>query len=379
MERQPVLGAPKTTRSQPVTAADTPPKARRPFRRMVLAVVALLGIGVAVTLTVEGLTQSKVPPANGANALPIAQRAVAVGYVDVQGGVRSLSPTMPGRVKALPVPEGKEVPEGTVLLQLDDAQARNDLAQAKLALDVAQQKLIEARKLEDQRTRHIEIQKAAIAAAKAKERAAKAQSDKANKLFKDGLSGSEQDRNAAQAAVEGAAALVRVEQGKLEQIRSMNPSAAIRMAEDDVKSKQGLIEKAQLAVDECQIKAPCRGKILRQLVNVGELLGPTSPKAALQFCPSGDRIVRAEVEQDYAARVKMGQKATVEDESTGTGKWTGTVIGVSDWYTQRRDIRLEPMQFNDVRTLEVIIRLDGEGTSPLRINQRVRVKLDGAD
>ena len=128
-----------------------------------------------------------------------------------------------------------------------------------------------------------------------------------------------------------------------------------------MQSKQRLIEKAQLAVDECQIKAPCRGMILRQLVNVGELLGPTSPKPALQFCPSGDRIVRAEVEQDYAGTVKVGQKATVQDESTGAGKWTGVVIGVSDWYTQRRDIRLEPMQFNDVRTLEVIIRLDERG------------------
>jgi HlyD family secretion protein len=100
---------------------------------------------------------------------------------------------------------------------------------------------------------------------------------------------------------------------------------------------------------------------------------------ALHFCPSGDRIIRAEVEQEYAGRVKKGQKATVQDETTGAGKWTGVVIGVSRWYTQRRDIRLEPMQFNDVRTLEVIIRLDDEGSSPLRINQRVRVKLDGAE
>jgi multidrug resistance efflux pump len=378
MERQPVLGAPKTTRSQPV-AVPSPAKTGVPLRLVALGAVVLLGIGVVAILTIEGLTQSKVPPAGGEQTLRIDQRAVAVAYVDVQGGVRSLSPTMPGRVKALPVAEGKEVPEGTVLLQIDDSQARNDLEQAKIALSVSKEKLNEARKLEDQRNRQIEGQKAAIEAAEAKEKAAKAQSDKANQLFKDRISGTEQDKIAAQAAVDGAAALVKVERVKLEQIRSMNPSAAIRMAEDDVKSKQRQIEKAQLAVDECQIKAPCRGKILRQLVNVGELLGPTSPKPALQFCPSGDRIVRAEVEQDYAGRVKLGQKATVEDESVGGGKWTGTVIGVSDWYTQRRDVRLEPMQFNDVRTLEVIIRLDGEGTSPLRINQRVRVKLDGAE
>jgi multidrug resistance efflux pump len=379
MERQPVLGAPKATRGQPVAAADAPAKTRLPLGLKVLGVVVLLGVGVAGTLTVEGLTPNKGVPATGENALPVAQRAVAVAYVDVQGGVRSLSPTLPGRVRELPVVEGVEVPKGTVLLQLDDAQARNDLEQAKLALDVAQQKLVEARKLEGQRDRRIEMQKDAIVIAEEKEKAAKAQSDKVNELFKERLGGGTQDKLVAEAAVKGAAAAVRAERSKLEEYRSMNPAAAIRMAEDDVKSKQRQIEKAQLAVDECQIKAPCKGTILRQLVNVGELLGPTSPKPALQFCPSGDRIVRAEVEQDYARLVKVGQKAVVEDESDGSGRWAGHVIGVSQWYTQRRDIRLEPMQFNDVRTLEVIIKLDGEGTGPLRINQRVRVKLDGGE
>jgi hypothetical protein len=35
------------------------------------------------------------------------------------------------------------------------------------------------------------------------------------------------------------------------------------------------------------------------------------------------------------------------------------------------------MQYNDIRTLEVIIRLKHDPKNALRINQRVRVKLDG--
>ena len=378
MERQPVLGAPKTTRSLPVTATETPARTRLPLRLMALGVIVLLASGVIVAVTINPLANGKLPPESGENGLPISQRAVAVAYVDVQGGVRTLSPTMPGRVKALPVAEGKEVPEGTVLLQLDDSQARNDLEQAKIALRVSKERLSEARKLEDKRDRQIEGQEVAIKAALLDEQIAKAQSAKVNRLVDTGTKGFDEDKAIAQKASEKASAAVEAKRIELAQIRSMEPGAAIRMAEDDVKSKERLIEKAQLAIDECQIKAPCKGKVLRQLVNVGELLGPMSPKPALQFCPSGDRIVRAEVEQDYAARVKEGQKAAIEDESAAGGKWSGTVIGISDWYTQRRDVRLEPMQFNDVRTLEVIIKLEGEGTGPLRINQRVRVTLDGA-
>jgi len=379
MERQPAVGAPKASRVQPVVADDVPTGPRLPLRLMALGVVILIGSGVIVGLTINPLTQTKEPPPPGANALRIDQRAVAVAYYDVKGGVRNLSPTLPGRVRALPVPEGKEVPEGTVLLQLDDAAYRNDLEQAEEALEGSQEMLLEALKLDDKRTREIEGRRAALTAAQADQEQAELQSAKATRLFKEGLKGSEDDVKASKALVKKAAANVVVERTKLEQLRSMTPSSAIRRAEVEVENKHRLIDKARLAIAECQVKAPCRGMILRQLVNVGELLGPTSPRPALQFCPSADRIVRAEVEQDYAGRVKIGQKATVQDESTGSGKWTGVVVGISDWYTQRRDIRLEPMQFNDVRTLEVIIRLDDEGTNPLRINQRLRVKLDGAD
>ena len=379
MERQPVLGAPKASRSQPYAADDMPTGTRLPLRLMALGVVILIGSGIIVGVTISPLGQTKAPPQQGANAQRIDQRAVAVAYVDVPGGVRSLSPTMPGRVRALPVAEGKEVPEGTVLLQLDDDQARNDLAQAKLALADAKEKLVAAIKLEDRQKHEIEGQQAAIDVALAKEKVAKAQNKRVDELLKQGLKGGELDATSAEGMVEQAAALVRAERAKMAGIRDMNPKSAIIMAEVNVQSKQRLIEKAQLAVDECQVKAPCRGMVLRQLINVGELLGPTSRGPALQFCPAGDRIVRAEVEQDYARRVKVGQKATVQDESTGAGEWSGVVISVSDWYAPRRDIRLEPMQFNDSRTLEVIIRLDGEGGNPLRINQRVRVKLDGAE
>ena len=376
MERQPLLGDPKVSRFQPTPADDMPARPRLPLRLMALGVVILIGSGIVVGVTINPLSQTNEIP-KGANALRIDQRAVAVAYADVLGGVRSLSPTMPGRVRSLPVPEGTEVPEGTVLLQIDDDQARADLARAELDLEASQVLLTEALKLEGQKIRQIKGQEAAIDAAIAKEKIVQAQRKKAERVKT--LNGADEDLDAAQALVDQAAAGVVVERTKLEQIREMTPSSAIRRAKIDVENKKRMIDKAQLAVNECQIKAPCRGMILRQLINVGELLGPMSKGPALQFCPAGDRIVRAEVEQEYAGRVKVGQKAIIQDESTGEGKWSGVVIGVSPWYTQRRDIRLEPQQFNDSRTLEVIIRLDDEGTSPLRINQRVRVKLDGAE
>jgi hypothetical protein len=92
------------------------------------------------------------------------------------------------------------------------------------------------------------------------------------------------------------------------------------------------------------------------------------------FCPKGERLIRAEVEQEFAGQVTVGQTALVEDD-TGTGAtWTGKVLRVSDWFTHRRSILQEPLQFNDVRTLECLIAV-AHGQPPLRIGQRVRVTI----
>ena len=53
--------------------------------------------------------------------------------------------------------------------------------------------------------------------------------------------------------------------------------------------------------------------------------------------------------------------------------WDGTVRRVSDWYTHRRSMLQEPLQYNDVRTLEVIIDLDKPQPGGMKIGQRVRV------
>jgi hypothetical protein len=72
--------------------------------------------------------------------------------------------------------------------------------------------------------------------------------------------------------------------------------------------------------------------------------------------------------------VAVGQAASIRDDSSGDGKWVGHVIRISEWFTQRRSVIPEPLQYNDARTLECIIELDAV-QAPLRIGQRVRVTL----
>ena len=66
------------------------------------------------------------------------------------------------------------------------------------------------------------------------------------------------------------------------------------------------------------------------------------------------------------------------DDSRSGATWRGKIRRVSDWYGHRRSIWQEPLQFNDVRTLEGIIELE-PGQPPLRIGQRVLVQVLPSD
>ena len=168
--------------------------------------------------------------------------------------------------------------------------------------------------------------------------------------------------------------MLKAEREKLKELRLHDPLVGCRRAEAELAMARARLAQAREMLEQCTLKAPSAGTVLRLLVNPGELLGNPGRGPAVQFAPKGPRLVRAEVEQEFAGAVSLGQLAIVQDDSKAGISWHGKVIRISDWYTKRRSIIQEPHEFNDVRTLECLIALD-PGQAPLRIGQRVRVKI----
>lgn len=376
---------------KPPAAPHIPPPApsrERRSSRLVLwfGLLGLLALGVSLVVARVGpLSDVKIA---GPTAAPVpAERPpqwrpdVAIAHVDVEGGIRSLYPTVPGRVVVLPVRDGEVVESGALLLQIDDALAQLRLKEAKLALQAAREKQTAAQDLVTKHRFQVKMQEASLEAAKKQRAAAEIQHRKIQRTFNDRIGGSADEVEAARRLVEVADANIKAEQAKLDLANAVDPSSAVRLAEVNVLSKQELIEKAELGIRECKLLAPCKGKIIRRFAQVGEVLGNNPMRPALEFCPEGDLIVRAEVEQEFAERFDPGTKVKVTDDATGKEfAWQGEVARVSDWYTARRSVVFEPMPINDIRTLEVTIRLTnytpGTARSPLRVNQRVRVAIE---
>ncbi len=153
-------------------------------------------------------------------------------------------------------------------------------------------------------------------------------------------------------------------------------SRLVPFADNWYRLEDGRFAGADEPARDPDVKAPGDGTVLRVLVLPGDVLGPQSRRPAVLFCPAGERIVRAEVEQEFASRVAEGQAAVIQDDARKGRVRHGKVRHVSDWFTRRRSVIQEPTQFNDVRTLECIISLAPK-QPPLRIGQRLGVRIGG--
>jgi len=343
--------------------------------------LAVAGAIAYVALNPAGLPALNVNPSAGTAGHPgegeKKDRAVAIAYVDVEKGLTNLYPLRAGRVVAVYANEGDVVEKDQQLVKVDDALAQEQLAEAELALDGAKVRKRQAQQLALQQQDAVRAQEKKVAVREAEVAEAEAAVAKAKHYYQDRLGGSQQDVRMAEAAVKKARAGVEAEKAELERIKNMDASIAVEAADVEIKAKERLVSKAKLDLTNYVLRAPSKGRVLRSFVNVGEALGSNPQRPAMEFAPAGELIVRAEIEQEFASRVKAGMKAKIYDyDATNEHVWDGDVVRLSDWILKRRSQVHEPMQFNDVRTLEAIIKLKSDPEYPLRIGQRVRVSLE---
>ncbi len=296
---------------------------------------------------------------------------VCTGLVDANPGVTKLYPLVGGRVVEV-VAEGSEVKKGEVLLKLDRTMAEAKLIEAKADLAGARELFAHAQTLPAQHKIKKDQQQQAVEAAR-HQREATSQEYKGKK-----------EANAIgpyfllayEEMVKTLDAKVKAEEAKLEELRlfDLQPQADINRAQADVAAKEARVTEANFVLAECSLSAPSDGTVLRVLTHVGEVLGTNATVPAIQFCPKGPKIIRAEVLQEWANRVEKGQEVVIEDDTFAGATWQGRVLNVSEWFAEKRNKIYEPFMVNDVRTLECLVEVTSEGR-PLRIGQRVRMKI----
>jgi len=343
-----------------------------------VGLVWLLGL-VLLLATVVGARWILDQPASGTTPVsppePSILGIVGHGYADVEGGITFLHPIQSGRVVSVLVKEGDEVKAGDLLLSLDNQAAKHRLDEAEADLAAAKLELQDAEtQLPKKWQKEIDKQQSRVDIARQDLAAGELQLKIENKRHEDEKTINKDPLEIIKAKVEGLKAAVKGHEAALEEIKVLNPQGTIDRARQAVKAKEAQRDLAHLALVECDLYAPVAGAVLRVFATPGEVLTGQARQAAVQLCPNTPRVIRVEILQEWAGKVQEGQAAFIEDDTRNGVLWKGKVARVSDWFAPRRMVIQEPFQFNDVRTLEVIVSLD-PGSPPIRINQRVRVTI----
>lgn len=294
--------------------------------------------------------------------------------------------------------EGDTVQPGTPLVQFDDRMPRAKLAQARAEFAAAEQDLARADVQIQVHALQQELQQLAITAAKddytAAEAGRKALRDaldrvldaernlNTNQPLTEAEKQRRRDENAdllkAKTLVTQLQHKIESEQKKLTMLR-LDPVAATRaQAAAKVERLKATIAEAEAAVDTCLIRAPIAGIIEQMLATPGMTYGPSSRNPLAWLVPSGNLIVRAEVEAEFADRVagSVGKKVIIYDHNNFQLTYEGTVSRVGTAFLPKRTVGEVLAITPGTRVLECVIDVTDPaptGRPPLRVGQPVRV------
>lgn len=304
---------------------------------------------------------------------PDARVVVGSGEVDVEGGTIPLSFSTIGEVAEILVEEDQHVTAGTPMIRLRGELAKLKVDEAEAEFQRAQVLLEQAKRVPADLALRIELQQHAVEAARARLEAQQRQVDKLERLLKINATADENLLSARdqlrEIKIQADAEQVRIDQLKLE-----HPNEAIAMAEAAVNSSRALLDSAKEQLARHTLTAPTDGVVLRVLVGLGETVGIQKREPAIWFCPNKPRIVRCEIEQEFAGIVTPGMRADITLENDDGQKWKGEVQRCSEWVASRRYTPDDPTIRTDVRTMECLVQLS-PAERPLKIGQQVRVIL----
>jgi multidrug resistance efflux pump len=301
-----------------------------------------------------------------------------LGTVEVEGGLQALTPLVAGEIAEVPVKEAQHVRKGDLLLRLDDTLARLEVERAKAGVREAQAELERAKKGVVAYEKGIEAKRLEVEARRHELAKARLQQQQIEKL----RSADFRVEDTAESAAEGVKALevgIQARERELQAMEDNRPTDLVAKAQAAVDRYQVLQKEAEYGLTKLRLTAPADGTLVQVFAQPRQGFDPHSARQpAFLFKPDGDLLVRAEVDQEFAGRVAVGQPAVVYDEASNTVSWPGQVTQVADVFLPRRGSNglPDPLRMNEPRVLEVMIKLSS-GSPPPRVGQKVRVLIGG--
>lgn len=348
---------------------------RKGLRKGVALVASLLAIvGVySMFSRSRASAKSNFDASGPARAPGHAARTVTLaspGRIEARSEVVNVGAAIDGVISAIHVQEGQTVHRGDVLAELscNDLQAAVQVAAADR--DSRQETLLRLERGSRPEERQAAAQK--TAAARAVREQAAAQLARMSKLYaaqeisRLSFEEAQRDRDVAEAQFQQAT--------KNEQLVDAGPlPEELARANADVSAAEAGWKLAQDKLNKCTVRAPISGTILRVLLREGESFGTLQPRPLFTMADVSGRRVRAEVDENDIANVRVGQKLMVSAEAYGNRTFSGVVTKMASIMGRQTVVTGDPAQKADRDILEVTGELDPQSNA-LPVGLRVTVQ-----
>jgi membrane fusion protein, multidrug efflux system len=309
--------------SAPVVKRTAPPRPRRKFRFIVIAICLW-----AAALVV------------GVHFLALSQTSQSTDDAFIDGHIINVAPQVSGRVAHVLIADNQEVRKGDVLVELDSRDFDATLRQKQAALASTRAQAAAVTASIDQAKAHVATLQATIESDQATAEADRANADKAAKdlarnqdLAKQKVI-SPQDLDSTRASAQSSQATLNA---ALKKVMSDRAQVAEAMAQVNtyiglhdsliaqIGQSDAAVQSAQLSQSYTQILAPEDGRVTRKSIEPGAYV--QTGQTLLGLVPH-DLWVTANFKENQLARIRPGQQALIAVDALSDQKFEGKVDSI---------------------------------------------------
>ena len=317
----------------------------------------------------------------------------------VEGDLISVSSTVSGKIRLLPIQEGEKLKQGQLIAQLreEDYRAKVDVAsgvvqsiKASLNEAMADEALVK-------QTTEKDVQRAEAALYASQARLKEAQANlqlatldfnRVSKLFKSKtVSASEMDKIRAAyqlAKARAATADEEINENRAKLNVAQANTGEVRLKQRRVESLKGKLkeaeaelEAAQLKLDHTTVTSPIDGVVARKISHIGEVVAAGQPIAVIVNL--NHIWVEANLEETQVEHVRLGQSVDIQVDAYPDTKFTGKVINIgaaaASQFALIPDNRSAGNFTKVTQRIPIKIELD-DPDKPLRPGMMVEVGID---
>ena len=294
--------------------------------------IAFIFLITAITLAGCG---KETPKQEEAKAVPLNSEVTTVqgvAIIEPAKRIASIAAESPGIVKEIKASLGEKVTKGQVLVVLSSGTEASQLQQARSGT-ITQNKAVAAAQAD-------------LGSLKVQQSQARADFERNKRLFAgDALTKQELDDS----------------RFKLEDLNKKIQAIEAQVAQQRSKVSELRAEEKyyRTLLNNKTVTAPDNGTLLSLEVKAGEYLDANSSIG--DFAPEGPLIAITEIDELFAHKVKVGQKAEIRAQGGGEILATGTVILTSPYLRKKSLFSDSPDDLEDRRVREVRIQLDNPG------------------